>query len=177
MPPKQRRRGRPKKNNNLANFNKNQKEAKEAADKAGKPAQQQQPITLPLDSPSAACAEAKTGTTSSIFRSVEEQHVPPSPQLGSGSTGTASRAPGDAAQPKGIFGSPKSRGRRKGEGGRKTAAATEAKVAQEGQNFVLNAPSKPSEPKFAPDSSGMYLPQQSNHGALQHPACPKPQAC
>ena len=61
MPPKQRRRGRPKKKNNLANFNKNQKETKEAADKARKPAQQQQPITLPLDSPSAACAEAKTG--------------------------------------------------------------------------------------------------------------------
>ena len=115
MPPKDRRRGRPKKKNNFANFNKDRKEAKEAADKAEKPAQQQQPITLPLDSPSAACAEAKTGTTSSIFRSVEEQLVVPTPQLGSGSTGTASSAPGDAAQPKGLFGYPKSRGRVKGD--------------------------------------------------------------
>ena len=136
----------------IKKLNKERKEAKEAADKATEAAQEVQPLAAPLDPPPSAPAQAKTGSIKSFFRSVEEQLVVPTPQLGSGSTGTASSAPGDAAQPKGIFGSPKSRGRRKGEGGRKTAAATEAKVAQEGQNFVLNAPSKPSEPKFAPDS-------------------------
>ena len=145
----------------LRKANRERKEAKEAADKATEAAQEVQPLAAPLDPPPSAPAQAKRGSITSFFRSVEEQLVVPTPQLGSGSTGTASSAPGDAAQPKGIFGSPKSRGRRKGEGGRKTAAATEAKVAQEGQNFVVNAPSKPSEPKFAPDSSGLYLPQQS----------------
>ena len=86
----------------------------------------------------------------------------PTPQLGSGSTGTASSAPGDAAQPKALVGCPNKRGRRKGESGRQTAAATEARVAQEARDFVLNAPVPPKEPKFAPDSSGMDLRPDSN---------------
>ena len=86
----------------------------------------------------------------------------PTPQLGSGSTGTASSAPGAAAQPKALLGCPNKRGRRKGEGGRQTAAATEARVAQEARDFVLNAPVPPKEPKFLPDSSGMYPRPDSN---------------
>ena len=86
----------------------------------------------------------------------------PTPQLGSGSTGTASSAPGDAAQSKGATAYAIGRGRQKGEGGRQTAAATEARVAQEARDFVLNAPVPPKEPKFLPDSSGMYLRPDSN---------------
>ena len=44
MPPKQRRKGRPKKKNNLANFNRDRKEAKEAADKAAEAPPEVQPI-------------------------------------------------------------------------------------------------------------------------------------
>ena len=147
----------------IKKLNKERKEAKEAADKATEAAQEVQPLAAPLDPPPSAPAQAKTGSITSFFRSVEEQLVVPTPQLGSGSTGTASSAPGDAAQPKGLFGYPKSRGRRKGEGGRKTAAATEARVAQEAsRDFVLNAPAPPKEPKFVPDSSGMYLRPDSN---------------
>ena len=86
----------------------------------------------------------------------------PTPQLGSGSTCTASSAPGDAAQSKGATAYAIGRGRQKGEGGRQTAAATEARVAQEARDFVLNAPAPPKEPKFVPDSSGMYLRPDSN---------------
>ena len=87
------------------------------------------------------------------------------PQLGSGSTDTASSAPGAAAQPKALLGCPNKRGRQKGDPrnrGQGTAAATEARVAQEARDFVLNAPAPPKEPKFVPDSSGMYLRPDSN---------------
>ena len=77
----------------------------------------------------------------------------PTPHLGSGSTGTASSAPVDAAQSKGATAYAVGRGRRKGEGGRQTAAATEAKVAQEARDFVLNAPAPPKEPKFVPHAA------------------------
>ena len=123
----------------IKKLNKERKEAKEAADKAAEAAQEVQPIATPLDPPPSAPAQAKTGSIKSFFRSVEEQLVVPTPQLGSGSTGTASSAPGDAAQPKGIFGYPKSRGRVKGDGGKYgqgTAASREARVAQEGRNFA-----------------------------------------
>ena len=76
----------------------------------------------------------------------------PTPQLGSGSTGTASSAPVDAAQSKGAT----------AYAVRQTAAAREARVAQEGQSFVQTAPAAPKEPKFVPDSSGMYLRPDSN---------------
>ena len=39
---------------------------------------------------------------------------------------------------------------------------TEARVAQEGRNFALNAPAPPKEPKFVPDTSGMYPRPDSN---------------
>ena len=86
----------------------------------------------------------------------------PTPQIGSGSTGTATSAPGAAAQPKASVRYLNKRGRQKGESGRQTAAATEARVAQEARDFVLNAPAPPKEPKFVPDSSGMYLRPDSN---------------
>ena len=87
------------------------------------------------------------------------------PQLGSGSTCTASSAPGDAAQSKGATAYAVGRGRQKGDPrnrGQGTAATTEARVAQEARDFVLNAPVPPKEPKFVPDSSGMYPRPDSN---------------
>ena len=88
-----------------------------------------------------------------------------SPHLGSASTDTASRAPGDADPPKLSRAYARGRGRQKGDPrnrGQGTAAATEARVAQEARDFVLNAPAPPKEPKFVPDSSGMYLRPDSN---------------
>ena len=84
----------------IKKLNKERKEAKEAADKAAEAAQEVQPIATPLDPPPSAPAQAKRGSITSFFRSVEEHLVAPSPQLGSASTDTASRAPGGAAQPK-----------------------------------------------------------------------------
>ena len=89
----------------------------------------------------------------------------PTPQVGSGSTDTASSAPGAAAQPKASVRYLNKRGRQKGDPrnrGQGTAATTEARVAQEARDFVLNAPAQPKEPKFVPDSSGMYLRPDSN---------------
>ena len=100
MPPK-RRAGRPKKRApGFAKWKKERKEAKEAADKAAEAPQEVQPIATPLDPPPSAPAQAKTGSITSFFRSVEENLVAPSPQLGSASTDTASRAPGDADPPR-----------------------------------------------------------------------------
>ena len=110
------------------------------------------PTAAPPDPPPAASSEAKPGSPSSLPHSIEENLVVPTPQLGSGSTGTASSAPGDAAQSKGAT----------AYAVRQTAAAREARVAQEGQSFVQTAPAAPKEPKFVPDSSGMYLRPDSN---------------
>ena len=100
MPPRRRARRPKKQAPGFAKWKKERKEAKEAADKAAEAAQEVQPIATPLDPPPSAPAQAKRGSITSFFRSVEEQLVVPTPQLGSASTETASRAPGGAAQPK-----------------------------------------------------------------------------
>ena len=146
----------------LRDANKKRQDDAKAAREAEKAIQEVKPTAAPPDPPPAASSEAKPGSPSSLPHSIEENLVVSTPQLGSGSTGTASSAPGDAAQPKALVGCPNKRGRRKGEGGRQTAAATEARVAQEARDFVLNAPVPPKEPKFLPDSSGMYLRPDSN---------------
>ena len=140
----------------LRDANKKRQDDAKAAREAEKAIQEVKPTAAPPDPPPAASSEAKPGSPSSLPHSIEENLVVSTPQLGSGSTGTASSAPGDAAQPKALVGCPNKIGRRKGESGRQTAAATEARVAQEARDFVLNAPVPPKEPKFLPDSSGMY---------------------
>jgi hypothetical protein len=162
MPPKKRRGGRPKKKNNFGTYNKARQDAKLADAKAAEAKQATQPTATPPDPPPAASSEAKPSSSSSLPHSIEENLVVPTPQIGSGSTGTATSAPGAAAQPKASVRYLNKRGRRKGESGRQTAAATEARVAQEARDFVLNAPVPPKEPKFLPDSSGMSLRPDSN---------------
>ena len=146
----------------LRDANKKRQDDAKAAREAEKAIQEVKPTAAPPDPPPAASSEAKPGSPSSLPHSIEENLVVSTPQLGSGSTGTASSAPGAAAQPKALVGCPNKIGRRKGESGRQTAAATEARVAQEGQSFVQTAPAAPKEPKFVPDSSGMYLRPDSN---------------
>ena len=95
--PKKRRGGRPKKKNNFATYNKARQDAKLADAKAAEAAKDVQPTAAPPDPPPAASSEAKPGSPSSLPHSIEENLVVPTPQLGSGSTGTASSAPGAAA--------------------------------------------------------------------------------
>ena len=175
MPPKKRRGGRPKKKNNFATYNKARQDAKLADAKAAEAAKDVQPTAAPPDPPPAASSEAKPSSSSSLPHSIEENLVVSTPQIGSGSTGTATSAPGAAAQPKASVRYLNKRGRRKGDPrnrGQGTAAATEARVAQEARDFVLNAPLPPKEPKFVPDSSGMY-PRPDAHGAWPSTAEPR----
>ena len=111
MPPKKRRGGRPKKKNNFGTYNKARQDAKLADAKAAAAKQATQPTAAPLDPPPAASNEAKAGSSSSLSQSIEENLVVPTPQLGSGSTGTASSAPVDAAQSKGATAYAVGRGR------------------------------------------------------------------
>ena len=156
----------------IKKLNKARQDAKLADAKAAAAKQATQLTAAPPDPPPAASSEAKPSSSSSLPHSIEENLVVPTPQIGSGSTGTATSAPGAAAQPKALLGYPNKRGRQKGESGRQTAAATEARVAQEARDFVLNAPVPPKEPKFVPDSSGMY-PRPDAHGAWPSTAEPR----
>ena len=136
----------------LRDANKKRQDDAKAAREAEKAIQEVKPTATPPDPPPAASSEAKPGSPSSLPHSIEENLVVPTPQLGSGSTGTASSAPGAAAQPKALLGCPNKRGRQKGDPrnrGQGTAATTEARVAQEARDFVLNAPVPPKKPKFA----------------------------
>ena len=149
----------------IKKLNKARQDAKLADAKAAEAKQATQPTATPPDPPPAASSEAKPSSSSSLPHSIEENLVVSTPQIGSGSTGTATSAPGAAAQPKASVRYLNKRGRRKGDPrnrGQGTAAATEARVAQEARDFVLNAPVPPKEPKFLPDSSGMYLRPDSN---------------
>ena len=159
----------------IKKLNKARQDAKLADAKAAAAKQATQLTAAPPDPPPAASSEAKPSSPSSLPHSIEENLVVPTPQIGSGSTDTASSAPGAAAQPKALLGCPNKRGRQKGDPrnrGQGTAAATEARVAQEARDFVLNAPVPPKEPKFLPDSSGMY-PRPDAHGAWPSTAEPR----
>ena len=159
----------------LRDANKKRQDDAKAAREAEKAIQEVKPTATPPDPPPAASSEAKPGSPSSLPHSIEENLVVSTPQIGSGSTGTATSAPGAAAQPKASVRYLNKRGRRKGDPrnrGQGTAAATEARVAQEARDFVLNAPVPPKEPKFVPDSSGMY-PRPDAHGAWPSTAEPR----
>ena len=110
----------------IKKLNKARQDAKLADAKAAAAKQATQPAAAPPDPPPAASSEAKPSSSSSLPHSIEENLVVPTPQPGSGSTVSASSAPGAAAQPKALLGYPNKRGRQKGEGGRQTAAAIEA---------------------------------------------------
>ena len=101
----------------LRDANKKRQDDAKAAREAEKAIQEVKPTAAPPDPPPAASSEAKPGSPSSLPHSIEENLVVPTPQLGSGSTGTASSAPGDAAQSKGATAYALGRGRQKGDPG------------------------------------------------------------
>ena len=97
----------------IKKLNKARQDAKLADAKAAAAKQATQLTAAPPDPPPAASSEAKPGSPSSLPHSIEENLVVLTPQLGSGSTGTAISAPGAAAQPKALLGCPNKRGRGK----------------------------------------------------------------
>ena len=106
----------PRKGNRLKQLrdaNKKRQDDAKAAREAEKAIQEVKPTAAPPDPPPAASSEAKPSSSSSLPHSIEENLVVLTPQLGSGSTGTASSAPGAAAQPKALLGCPNKRGRGK----------------------------------------------------------------
>ena len=97
----------------IKKLNKARQDAKLADAKAAAAKQATQLTAAPPDPPPAASSEAKPSSSSSLPHSIEENLVVPTPQIGSGSTDTASSAPGAAAQPKALLGCPNKRGRGK----------------------------------------------------------------
>ena len=87
----------------LRDANKKRQDDAKAAREAEKAIQEVKPTAAPPDPPPAASSEAKPGSPSSLPHSIEENLVVPTPQLGSGSTGTASSAGDSPREVKSIF--------------------------------------------------------------------------
>ena len=87
----------------LRDANKKRQDDAKAAREAEKAIHEVKPTAAPPDPPPAASSEAKAGSPSSLPHSIEENLVVSTPQLGSGSTGTASSAPGTQLSPRAFL--------------------------------------------------------------------------